>query len=397
MDGIVRPNHSAAHAAAPRVLFLRNSRGITDITGAETYILTAMRGLSQSGCVVHLLCADIAAKGETAWHRALRDNAIPHLIVDVPRTLSTADFRAAAAMCARFRPDVIHATDHRADAVAVWTARKSGVPAVASFFGWTNWKSSSLRGRLYPVFDRLVMRRLRRIIVDSAHVGGHVRSAAPQTQVTVIPNGVDLSRFDADRVVPLFKRQWFGRDDVWLVGMIGRLHPNKGHRDTVDVAARLLRDHPQMRFVILGDPPRGYEAYAQGLRAAVVAAGLVERFLVTNVASAQIPGAIASFDVTLIASHMESLSYVLLESMAMRKPVISTRVGGHGDLIRHGENGFLVDPGDGAAMQDLLTMLAADPDLARRVGAAGHDTVRSGYSTEAMIARTRAVYQEVMP
>jgi glycosyltransferase involved in cell wall biosynthesis len=393
---MISSNHPRDGDRARRILFIRNSRGITDITGAETYLINAMSGLIRAGHTVHLLSADIAAKGETAWHRALRGRALPHTIVDVPRTTSLADVRAAQVLCRSFRPDVIHALDHRADAVAVWTARRAGVPAVASFFGWTNWHRNSLRGRLYPAFDRLVMRRLSKIIVDSAHVGDLVGASDPSAPIVVIPNGVDLDRFDSAKVRGTWKTAWFGSEDVWVVGMIGRLHPNKGHGDVVDVAAALSREHPRVRFVVLGDAPTGYESYAADLRRAVARAGLEGRFLVTNVPSADIPSAIASFDVTLIPSHMESLSYVMLESMAMRKPVISTRVGGHGDLIRDAENGFLYAPGGDADLRRHLDALLCDAGLGRRIGDGGYETVRKGYSMDAMIARTAAVYDEVI-
>lgn len=378
-----------------KVLFLRNSRGITDVTGAETYLLTVMAGLMRAGCDVHLICSDIASKGQTAWLRALSERAIPHEVVDVPRTFSTADFRAAVARCRSFRPDVIHAMDHRADAVGVWAANQSGIPAVASFFGWTNWPRTSFRGRIFPVVDRFLMRRLRKVIVDSSFVGQQIRSSNPSAQIAVIPNGVDMVRFDPDRVQGGMKSRWFGDEDVWLVGMIGRLHPNKGHMDMVNAATALIRDHPKMRFVVLGDAPSGYEPFANTLRDALVQKGLEKKFVITNAPSTSIPSAIASFDVTAIPSHMESLSYVLLESMAMGKPVVSARVGGHGEVIDHGRNGFLHPPGDIPAMAGLLADLCADPSLGPRIGAAGQQTVRDGWSVDAMVARTKAVYKEV--
>ncbi|WP_425040537.1 glycosyltransferase family 4 protein [Primorskyibacter sp. S187A] len=379
-----------------RILFLRNSRGITDITGAETYLINVISGLRRAGHEVMLLTADMSTKGETPWVRALTDRQIPHEIVDVPSKFSLADMRAAMRLVKEFKPDVLHAMDHRSDAVAVWTAARTGLPAVASFFGWTNWAKTTLRGRLYPIFDRLVMRRLKRVIVDSAYVGEQIRSANANVQVAVIQNGVDLERFDPTRVSGGYKNQWFGAEDVFCVGMIGRLHPNKGHADMAEAAAQLVEKHPELRFVVLGDPPTGYEEFADDLRARLRALGLTEHFVITNVPSSEIPRAIASFDVTALPSYMESLSYVMLESMAMHKPVASARVGGHGELISHGENGLLFEPGDISAMVDLIDQLVSDPDAASRMGRAGFETMRDRYSTDAMIARTCAVYDEVI-
>lgn len=378
-----------------RILFLRNSRGITDITGAETYLLNILGGLSAAGCSVHLVCSDILSKGETPWIRALKTRDVPHTIVDVPRTLSLADFTAARELVKSFKPDVLHAMDHRSDAVALWISARTKVPAVASFFGWTNWGRTTLRGVIYPIIDRTFMKRLQKIIVDSAQIGDQIRAPLRECQVAVIQNGVDLDRFDVNSVLRSFKTEWFGSEDVWLVGMIGRLHPNKGQLDMAEAAALLLERHPHMRFVVLGEPPPGYEDYASNLAARLKELGIADRFLVTNVATSEIPRAIASFDVTAIPSYMESLSYVMLESMAMKTPVISARVGGHVDLIRHGENGFLFQSGDVASLVELLSDLSMDAKLAARIGEAGYSTVKAGYSTDAMVASTMAVYDEV--
>lgn len=375
-----------------RILFLRNCRGITDVTGAETYLLTVMRGLQRAGCDVFLSCAVDPARGETAWLRALRASGLAHEAVAVPSIASAADWRAARATAAVFRPDVVHAMDHRSDLLAAGLSRVIGVPAVASFFGWTNWPLGSLRARVYPLIDRLVMRGLARVIVDSAFIGERV--GLPEGRVAVVPNGVDLARFDPGRALAGLKRQWFGRDDVRLVGMVGRIHPNKGHLDFAEAAAVLAPRFADLRFAVIGDPPPGFEDYRDALLARVAPLG--DRFVVRNLPSADIPGAMASFDVLAAPSHMESLSYAVMEAMAMRRPVVTARVGGHGELITDGADGLLVPPGDVPALVAALTRVLSDPGLAARLADAGRARVETGYSTDAMVARTMAVYAETL-
>ncbi len=379
--------------SAARILFLRNSRGITDISGAETYLINLMRGLIADGCEVELSCAIDSRRGRPAWLDRLDAAEIPYQTVDVTSRTSLDDLHAARAHAREMGPDVVHAMDHRSDAIAVLLDRRMGIPAVASFFGWTNFADRSWRGRIYPVVDRFLMRRLRRIIVDSHFVGGRTR--LPEGRVAVIPNGVDLDRFDPERVTGPFKTTWFGRDDVTVVGLIGRVHPNKGILDLARAAARLCPERPDLRFVVLGGTPPGYEAYEAEIRDLVRAEGLEDRFVVTNVESREIPQALASFDITTLPSYMESLSYVMLESMAMKRPVISARVGGHGELIEDGVNGFLIESGDVTALAERIAQLAADPDLRARIAEEARGRIAARYSTGAMVARTRAVYEEV--
>jgi glycosyltransferase involved in cell wall biosynthesis len=80
-------------------------------------------------------------------------------------------------------------------------------------------------------------------------------------------------------------------------------------------------------------------------------------------------------DVFLFPSHSEGLPNAVIEAMAVGLPVVATRVGGLPDLIRHGENGFLVEVGDVAAMTERVVELLSRPDRARQVGQRGRQTV----------------------
>ena len=378
---------------APNVLFIRNSRGITDISGAETYLMALMQGLSEDGCETEALIATDSRRGRPLWLDRLDATGLPYQTVDITSPFSLADWWAVRDHAREMGADVVHAMDHRSDALAVALDRSLKIPAVASFFGWTNWTDASLRGRLYPMVDRALMRRLRRVITDSDFVGS--RTGLPAERVAVIPNGVDTRRFDPDRVKGGLKSRWFGTEDVTVVGLIGRVHPNKGHVDLVRAAAALRPDWPDLRFVTLGATPPGHADYEADLHSAIAQADLADCFLVTNVDSREIPAAIASFDVTVLPSYMESLSYVMLESMAMGVPVISARVGGHAEVIDDGETGLLFESGDVPALTDRIARLLRDPGLRARLARAGRARVLERYSIAAMVARTRAVYEEV--
>ena len=86
----------------------------------------------------------------------------------------------------------------------------------------------------------------------------------------------------------------------------------------------------------------------------------------------------------------------ILEAMAASKPVIATRVGAIPSVIKDGETGLLVDPGDADGLRDALARLLTDSDLCRRIGSAGHDWVSRNYTSEAMALKYRQMYDEVL-
>jgi glycosyltransferase involved in cell wall biosynthesis len=101
---------------------------------------------------------------------------------------------------------------------------------------------------------------------------------------------------------------------------------------------------------------------------------------------------LAAFDVFALSSATEGLPLVLLEAMAAALPVVSTDVGGIGDVIEHERNGFLVPRASMARFADELARLYRNPDLARKIGMTARHAVRSAYSLERMASDYAALY-----
>jgi glycosyltransferase involved in cell wall biosynthesis len=102
-----------------------------------------------------------------------------------------------------------------------------------------------------------------------------------------------------------------------------------------------------------------------------------------------------AFDAFLMASANEGTPVVAIEALAAGRPVVGTRVGGMADVVRDGETGFLVDPGDVDGLADRLQRLARDPELRARLGAAGRD-VLARYSVERLVDDVDALYRELL-
>jgi len=380
-----------------RILYVRNFRGITDITGAETYLFSLLKGLDPKRYEPLLVCITNPAQPEQQWLTELKRRRLPFVSVPIKHRTSIHDLIEVPRLIRRFNADIVHSLDHRADLVAIAGARLTGKAAVASFFGWTNWDDNCQKGKLYAWFDRKVLRRADAMIVDSTHIATHMKwpqgKGAP---VAVIPNGVDIDRFDPEKVTDTLKEKFFGSNDVVILGMVGRIHPNKGQLDFVQAAARLAARQSNLRFLIIGDAPLGFEEYYQKVSASITEYGLQGRALITNVPSAQIPVVMNSIDILLAPSYQESFSYTLLEAMAMKKPVIASDAGGTPEMISDGENGILVPPGDPEALARAASALLADADLRNRISKRARQIIIKDWSIDIMAARTMQVYEEVL-
>ena len=95
-------------------------------------------------------------------------------------------------------------------------------------------------------------------------------------------------------------------------------------------------------------------------------------------------------------AFMEGLGVALLEAAACGVPIVATRAGGIPEIVRDGENGVLVEPGDRTALARAISSLLADPDRARRLGRSGRRIVEADFSLARMASATRAVYRDVL-
>jgi starch synthase (maltosyl-transferring) len=192
-------------------------------------------------------------------------------------------------------------------------------------------------------------------------------------RLTVIPNGVDPSRFDRAEAVD---RSSLGIPAQACFALyVGRLDPQKGLPILLDAAGRVAANDPRLHLAIVGDGPE----LAALLDRAEGLPSLDERLHVLGRRS-DIPALLKAADILVLPSLWEGMPNVVLEAMAARRAVIGTRVEGTEDLVVHEETGLLVPPGDVSALADALGRAVADPCRFRMFGEAGRARVEAKYA-----------------
>ncbi len=379
-----------------RVLLLRNCRGISEVTGGEAYILSLMASLDRARCEILLVCQVDPSHGETSWLRQLKARRLPFETIPVSHKGSFQDLFAVPEKIRRFGADIVYSMDHRSDIVGVAGAKITGKPAMAWFGGWTNWTESSIKGQLYAWADRQALKRAAVVVADSPYLAEQLdlgRSGAP---IVAIPNGVDLQRFNPDTVSFDFKRELFGDEDVVVLGMVGRLHPNKGQLDFVKAAAALAHKYPACRFVICGGAAPGFEGYRAAIESLIAENKLGQTVRLLAVPASKVPEVIASLDIVMAPCHTESCSFAILEGMAMQKPIVAADAGGNPALVADGVNGLLVPPKNWEALRNSGEKLIAEPQLRAQFGQQARRRVEKEFSLQVMGDRTLQVFHEVI-
>jgi glycosyltransferase involved in cell wall biosynthesis len=289
--------------------------------------------------------------------------------------------RELAAYLRREEIDLVHAHMYRAEVIGTRAAVAARTPVIMATVHSSRVRSAAdveALAALTPHMDRL--------IVPSASIQAKViREGRGGAEFSVIPNGIDLSRFSTP-APPCSLRDDFGIPcDAFLAGVVARLEPEKGHAYLIDAWPRVLSRVPDAWLAIVGE---GSEADALQARAR----GL-EHIVFTGRRD-DISAVTADLSVAVLPSLREAQGISILEAMARCRPVVASAVGGIPEVITSGVDGLLVPPASPADLADAIVSLARSPELRERLGRAGRATVVERFSIDAQVRRTEEVYDE---
>ena len=243
----------------------------------------------------------------------------------------------------KVQADVVCTHGYKADLVGLIAARRVGIPIVAVSHGWT-WESFKVR--CYEALDRIILRKMDRVICVSQGQAAKVRRAGvPEHKIVVIHNAIDAVRFDCpDPAGRADLEHLFPGPVRWIIGAAGRLSPEKGFSDLVEAAALVAQADRHIGFVLFGDG-----LLRAALERQIAARDLGSNFVLPGFRS-DIDRFLPHLDLFVLPSYTEGLPTVILEAFAAGVPVVATAVGGTPEAVEDAVNGYLVPPGDPPAL-----------------------------------------------
>jgi glycosyltransferase involved in cell wall biosynthesis len=215
------------------------------------------------------------------------------------------------------------------------------------------------------------------------------------SRIAVIPNGVDLNRFDAAPEPVRLRRELGLPDDTPLVAVVSRLTRLKGLEHFLEAAAMIGRRAPAARFLVVGETSPMDRSYLGELEQCAQRLGVADRVIFTGLRT-DVPTLLASVNVSVMPSLNEALSNVLLESMAAGAPTVATRVGGTPEALLDGVTGVLVSPADSSALADAIVRLLDNAAMAAQLGRAARMRIADTFSVKRMVRATEDVYLELL-
>ncbi|GBC84981.1 GDP-mannose-dependent alpha-(1-6)-phosphatidylinositol monomannoside mannosyltransferase [bacterium HR11] len=356
--------------------------------GAELHLLTLCRYLKQAG--VEVVVAYLKeGRGSRPLQCDFEAAGIPVFNLRGDGVRFVRPWLRLRRLLKQEKPDILHTHLPRADLLGFLACRSgfsgSWVCSVHGIYA-NHWRGR----RALPLFGP-VWRRADRIIAISKAVREWLVQGfgLPPEKVQVVYYGIELERW----VSPAQDlRSAWGLEGRLLIGSVGRLEPVKGHDLLIRAMPAVVREFPQTTLLIAGHDPWSYGRVLERL---VIQLGMDRHVRFLGFQS-DIPSFLHSIDVFALASRSEGFGQVIIEAMAAGKPVVASKIAPLTEIIRHGETGLLVKPGDPNEFAEGVAWILKNPDQARQMGKRGQEVVASDFSAEKMANKITALYSELL-
>jgi glycosyltransferase involved in cell wall biosynthesis len=351
-----------------------------ETAGGQLVALQLARAARDRGDV-----ASFVSPSDGSFAARAREESFAVHYADVGRTYRLDGVVRLARLLRRERVDVLHThTLAAANALARIAGRFAHVPVVSHLHIANHFRPATRA--LLAGLDNTTARFAAALVAVSEDTRRAYEAQGYPRRIRVVYNGVTAAPVDTNGL----REELSIPADAPLVAEVGRLCDVKGQRELIDAVAQL----PEARVVLVGADLEQGGAYERALRQRAEELGVADRVVFAGYRD-DAARVVAAADVFALPSWTEGLPLVVLEAMALGRPVVATPVGGTPELVADGETGLLVPPRDVEALAAALKRVLDDEGLRRRLGEAGRRRVAERFSADAMTRGVFAVYDEV--
>ncbi len=358
--------------------------GALDYGGAENFLILLAKKLHELGNNISVLCI----RREGAQASKLIEMGIDVMVHRFKGRLHPRSLSEAAALLINKRPDIAQSFMYRSNISGLTAASIAKVPVrIATVCSMSQWDN-----KRQVITERLLGFNKNMTVAVSQAVAEVVRARLkiPQERLTVIHNAIDpaqiLNAKGGERV-----RHELGLDNGDIVlTMVGRLVPRKDHQTLIKALPAVMNRYPRLKALFAGDG-----ALMPKLKSLCAKLGISQRVIFAGNRD-DIPDILNASNIFALISKVEGFSLALLEGMSAGLPVIATDLPCNREVVEHGLNGYLVDPGDSAGLAHYLETLLEDDKLARDMGKKAQETVLDGFTVEVAAQKHLQLYNGLL-
>jgi glycosyltransferase involved in cell wall biosynthesis len=287
--------------------------------------------------------------------------------------------------------DIIHAHGTRANSNVFWAAKSLNIPLIYTIHGWSFHDDQKPLVKKFRILSEkfLTSRANLNISVSESNKQSgqkYIRSFSS----TVVNNGIDQEKFNPTKSFTSIRQELGIDKDTTLLLFIARFTAHKQPLTLIRAFADVVKKLPALKLLMVGD---GDEKSA----ALVLAKELsIEKNIIFLPFRQDVPAILNAADIFILPSLWEGLPIGLLEAMSMGKAVIATKVDGTSEIVKHQDNGFLIDVNNlQHNLAEAIILLASDSQLRQKFGANAIETVKHHFNAASMTRQIENIYSSL--
>jgi len=292
------------------------------------------------------------------------------------------------------RADIIHTHKYKDNILGAIAGKLVGVPYIIRMvhglsepFHGTEYVKMAFYERLDGIMNRCMVKKL---VAVSLNIKAVLDKKYGSDKIVHIHNGIDLEKVVVKKDKWEKRRELHVDQNCYLIGTVGRLTPVKGHEIFLEAASLLLKEGRNVKCLLVGDGP-----LKERLKELAIQLGIEKNVILTGHQD-DVYDFINVMDVFVLPSLHEGIPMVLLEALALERPVVASRIGGIPEVIEHGRSGLLVTPGAIKELAQTLISLLGDKHLAESLGKAGRKRVEGYFDAGLMAQSVAQVYRTLV-
>jgi len=368
------------------VAHIRDSSGVY---GAERVILALGKNPDKTRFSIMILCLrNEKEKSENLILEAKR-LGIDVTPVDVRGRIDFNGIMKVRSILREKNVKILHCHDFKSNFYGLLASINLDIKRVVTMHGSTR---DSFLKKVYLFLDEMfVYRFFNKIIAVSWDISKQLKKKGIKSRkIQVIQNGLDFHAMGPGVSKSIFETPLNIPDGDKVIGVIGRLYPDKGHRYFLDAFSRVCRTYPCTKALIVGEGP-----LKNDIKKKIIDLSVEENVILSGFRS-DMEYIYSRIDLLVIPSLREGLPYVLLEAMGSKVPVLATAVGDIPLLVENGVTGYLVSAGESEGLEKGMMDLLSNPIKAKEMAERGYRVVLEKFSAERMVRNTETLYMSLV-
>ncbi|MCD6378976.1 glycosyltransferase family 4 protein, partial [bacterium] len=340
--------------------------------GKERWILAFLKFLDRTKFEAEVLI--LARSEDSLLAKNLKTLGIQYKTLTGSGRINISDIRKIRSYIISNRTEILHSHDYKSDIFSYLASAGTQIRKVSTPHGWCG--TGDLKMALYEMLDRIFLSLFDKIIPLSDKMALSLRIVR-KNKVSVINNFIDLERIPNPE-----------DGDPYLITYMGRLVELKRVQDAIH--AMKMINNKKVELQIIGDGPM-----REKLETITKKLGLAGRinFLGHRDNSLEL---LNKSKIFVLPSRTEGISRSIMEAMALKKIIISTNIPGINELVRDGENGFLVETKNPGAIADMIDHVLNNMDNAETVAKNAKETIEKNYSAAKVVKDYERLYSKLV-